>query len=454
MRSELKPLLSLALPIVLAEIGWMGMGLVDTVMVGPLGPASIAATGMGSSVFTAISVFGMGLMLGLDTLVSHAYGAGRLDDCLRWLHQGVWLALVTAPIVMLLTWAAFLTIDRWGLHPDIRGLVGPYLQIVALGSLPLMLWAAFRRYLSAMHIVRPIMIALLSANLVNAAANWVLIYGHFGFPPLGVAGSAWATSMSRVYMVTIVILAVRREHRRRGAAHPHVPFGLEWARLRRLVSMGAPAAAQITLEVGVFALVTALAASLDPVSAAANQIALNMVGISFMVPLGLSSAAAVRVGHAVGAQDAGRAVKAGWTALATGAVLTLSLGLVLFTWPRPLLHAFTGDVRVLEIGTTLVMIAAGFQLFDGTQAVATGVLRGLGDTRTPMTMNVVGHWVLGLPTGYLLCFHRGWGVTGLWIGLSIGLIFVAIVLTATWARRTRHLVLPGGARQPAIPELL
>src|SRR5689334_6499247 len=160
----------------------MSMGLVDTVMVGRLGPAAIAATGMGSSVFTAIAIFGMGLMLGLDALVARSAGAGRLDDCVRWLHQGLVLAAVIAPIVMIVTWAAYLTIDAWGLNADIARLAGPYMQAIALSAIPLLFYAVARRYLQGIHIVRPIMYALLSANIVNAGANAVLIYGRFGAP--------------------------------------------------------------------------------------------------------------------------------------------------------------------------------------------------------------------------------------------------------------------------------
>jgi MATE family, multidrug efflux pump len=446
--------LRLAGPVVLAEIGWMSMGLVDTLMVGRLGPAAIGATGMGSGVFTAIVIFGMGLMLGLDALVSRSAGAGRLDECVHWLHQGVVLALCVAPFVMLVTWGAFATIDAWGLNEQIRALAGPYLQVIALSAPPLLLYAAFRRYLQGIHVVRPIMFALLSANLVNAGANAILIYGRLGAPALGVTGSAWATCIARVYMAAFLYVAIRREHRRQGAARPHVPFAFDPVRLRRLLALGAPAASQITLEVGVFALATALAAKLDPVSSASHQIALNIVSVVFMVPLGLASAGAVRVGHAVGARDIHRARRAGWTALVLGGVVMTALGLVLFLFPVPMLGVFTTDARVVRIGTTLLAIAAAFQLFDGTQAVATGVLRGLGDTRTPMVMNVIGHWVLGLPVGYALCFSFGWGVAGLWIGLSIGLVFCAIVLMLAWIRRTRHATLPPDAHPPELLELL
>jgi MATE family multidrug resistance protein len=409
---------------------------------------------MGSGVFTAIAVFGMGLMLGLDALVSQSAGAGRFDECLRWLHHGVVLALVVTPVVMVLTWMAFLTIDAWGLNPEIGALAGPYLQVIALSAAPLLLYAALRRYLQGIHVVRPVMYALVSANLVNAAANAILIYGRFGAPALGVAGSAWSTCIARAYMAAFLYAAVRREHRRRGDAHPRIPFSVDFHRLGRLLGLGAPAASQITLEVGVFALATALAARLDAVSSASHQIALNIVSLVFMVPLGLASSGAVRVGHAIGGRDMPRARRAGWTALALGAVIMVALGIVLFAFPRPLLHVFTTDAQVLAIGARLLAIAAAFQLFDGTQAVTTGILRGIGDTRTPMVMNVIGHWVLGLPVGYALCFRFMWGVAGLWIGLSIGLVFCAVALTATWIVRTRRLDLPPGAHPPEPIELL
>jgi multidrug resistance protein, MATE family len=413
----------------------MSMGMVDTMMVGPLGPAAIGATGLGSGVFTAIAIFGMGLMLGLDALVSQAYGAGNGEECARWLHHGVWLGLATGPLVMALTWLVYLTLNRWGLHPDIQVLVAPYLRAISFGAWPLLVYAAFRRYLQGMHIVRPIMFALVSANLVNAAFNWVLIYGHLGFPALGVEGSAWATTAARVYMAAFLYVAIRREHRRHAGSAVHT--GFEIARVRRLIALGFPAAAQITLEVGVFAAATALAGKLDPVASGSHQIALNLASLAFMVPLGLASSGAVRVGHALGAGDPQRAARAGWTALTTGSVMMIGIGLIFFIFPVPLLRAFTTDRRVIDIGVSLLAIAAAFQLFDGAQAVTTGILRGAGDTRTPMITNIVGHWILGLPVGYALCFTFGWGVSGLWIGLSIGLVFVSAILTTVWWRKAR-----------------
>jgi MATE family multidrug resistance protein len=209
--------------------------------------------------------------------------------------------------------------------------------------------------------------------------------------------------------------------------------------MQRLWSLGAPAASQITLEVGVFAASTALAGRLAPVALAAHQIAIHIAALSFMVPLGISSAGAVRVGHAVGRLDAPGAERAGWTALMFGAGFMTCTAAMFVLVPRVLIGAFTRDQGVLELGASLLAVAAVFQLFDGIQGVATGVLRGLGDTRTPMLWNLVGHWFVGLPTGYVLCFVLGLGVIGLWWGLSIGLIICGAVLLVVWSRRIRAL---------------
>ncbi len=433
-------MLRLAGPVVLAEIGWMSMGVVDTIMVGPLGPAAIGAAGMSSSLFFAFAVFGMGVMLGLDALVARSAGAGRRDECVRWLQHGLVVALVVGPAIMALFYAVLTTIGHWGLHPAVRELARPYMAILALSAVPLLLYATFRRYLQGVHAVRPVMFALVSANIVNAFGNWALIFGHAGLPRLGIAGAAWATVLARVYMAAILGASILLIHRRHAIRRAQLiaPFGLDRARIRELLALGLPAACQVTLEVGVFAAVSTLAGMLDPVSLGAHQIALNIAATAFMVPLGLSSAAAVRVGHAVGAGDRVRTARAGWTALAIGAAVTATVAAAFVAAPEFLLRLFTDDARVLAIGRRLLVIAAAFQLFDGTQAVATGVLRGVGDTRTPMLMNVLGHWVLGLPTGWLLCFRYRWGVAGLWVGLSIGLTFVAFVLTGAWHRRSRR----------------
>jgi MATE family multidrug resistance protein len=385
-----------------------------------------------------VCIFAMGLLLGLDTLVSQSFGADNLRDCHRWFVHGVVLALVLSVPVTGILWWISAGLDSWGLDPAVLVLTRPYLEILSWSILPLLLYAAFRRYLQGMGVVRPVMIALVSANIVNAVVNWLLIYGKAGFPALGVRGSAWATVFARAVMAAF-LLATILYRERRAPAGIFEDVSLRLSRFRRLIALGAPAATQITLEVGVFAASTALAGRLAPASLAAHQIAINYAALTFMVPLGISSAGAVRVGHAVGRRDPDGASRAGWTALLFG-VLFMSVAASAFLFlPRPLLRAFTSDSAVVDVGVRLLLVAALFQLFDGVQGVATGILRGLGDTRTPMLWNLFAHWFVGLPLGYTLCFVIAFGVIGLWWGLSTGLIICGSALLIVWNRRIHQL---------------
>ena len=436
-RDSLRQLFSLAGPVIVAEIGWMAMGIVDTIMVGPLGPTAIGTVGLGSIVFMAVAIFGMGLFLGLDTLVSQAFGAGRLAECHAWLVHSLALAvLLGVPGTVVLAHARP-GLALLGLHRDVLLLTQPYVGAVVWSLVPLLFYAAFRRYLQGMSIVRPTVVALVTANVLNVVANWALIYGHLGLPALGVTGAAWATVVSRVYMALVLGAASVARLADFGVRARHAVRSFEWWRLGRLVGLGFPAASQITIEVGVFAAATTLAGRLDPVSLAAHQIALNVASLVFMVPLGVASAGAVLVGQAVGRRDAFGAARAGWTALGCMAAFMAAVAVVFVTLPEWLVAPFTTDPPVVLLSASLLLIAAIFQLFDGLQVVATGVLRGLGDTRTPMALNLLGHWGLGLPVGYALCFRRGWGVRGLWVGLSVGLISVGLILVVVWARRVK-----------------
>jgi MATE family, multidrug efflux pump len=454
-RTEFLPMLKIAVPVVMAELGWMTMGVVDTVMVGPLGPEAISAAGVGNSMHIAFAIFGMAVMLGLDTLVSHAYGARDIRDCHRWFFDGLMLAGLLAVPIMALLVLVWLAIPSLGFHGAVRPLLESYYGILLLSTPFLLAYAVCRRYLQAMHAATPVMFALVTANVINAGGNWVLVYGHLGFSPMGVAGSAWATVISRAYMLSSLLFAVWWIDRKRTAellraglpsealaeeGHGlwHVDRAFSAARLRTLLRLGLPAASQMGAEVGVFALATALSGTLDPISSAAHQIALNMAGVAFMIPLGLGSAGAVRVGHAVGAGDRRRASAAGWTAILLGIAFTAFAAAIFILMPRQLIGWFSKDADVLSVGSSLLFLAAVFQLFDGIQGVITGTLRGIGDTRTPMLVNLVAHWVLGLPTSYLLCFVIGWGVYGLWVGLSLGLIVTGTILLYVWTRKIRQ----------------
>ena len=432
-------MIALAGPVVLAEVGWVSMAIVDTIIVGPLGPAAIGAVGVGSILFQAVAIFGMGLLLGLETLVSQAFGAGRLDHCHRWLLHGLALGLLVAPFLTLLVLVGIALLPAWGLSGEVLRLAVPYLRVIVWSLLPLICYAAFRRYLQALAIVKPVTIALLSANVINALGAWALVYGHFGLPALGTTGSGIATLIARIYMAAFLAGAILHYDRRHHVSLFGVSWLPSWSQLMRLARLGLPAATQVTLELAVFAAASALAGRLDAVSLASHQVALNLASLTFMVPLGVASAGAVRVGHAVGRGDASGARAAGWMALALGVGFMAVAAATFIILPGPLFRAFTANEAVIALGARLLLVAGLFQVFDGLQGVTTGILRGLGDTRTPMVSNLVGHWLVGLPLGYTLTFAWRWGVVGLWLGLSAGLVSIALVLLATWQRRIRAL---------------
>ncbi len=431
---------SLAWPVILAEIGWILRGIVDTIVVGPLGPAAIGAVGTGSTLFFAVMVLGIGTLFALDTFVANSFGAGRMDECHRWLFTGLQLAVVMSAVLIALGLAGVSLLSWSGIQPDVLALLQPYLSTLIWSAPPLLFYTVFRRYLQAMNVVRPILWAVVAANIINAAANVVLVYGYLGLPPMGVVGSAYATVTARVALAGMFWWVVARRERRWPSGLHDVPVRWAAGPMWQLVRLGAPAAIQVALEVGVFAAASTLAGRISATALAAHQIVLNVAGFVFMVPFGLSSAAAVRVGQAAGRRDPAGVRRAGWSALALAVGVAFAIAALLIGVPRPLLRIFTGDPIVLQMGAALLIVCAAFQPFDGLQAVATGALRGLGDTRSPMVANFVGHWGVGLPVGYLLCFSRGWSVLGLWIGLSTGLVLVGSILTIVWHRRSRAVV--------------
>ena len=444
LQSEFRPLWKLAGPLILAEIGWMSMSLVDTMMVGRL-PASAEAMGavsLGSVLFLTVGIFGGGLLLGLDTLVSQAFGAGKLEDCHRSLLNGVYLSLPLAAVLMGLVWSWVPLLRSWEIHPGVVEGAVPYLRALAWSTFPLLLYFAFRRYLQAINLVKPVMFALISANLVNLLCNWILIFGHLGAPALGVEGSGWATCISRIYMSAVLLAAILLHDRRHRTGLFRTPLRPDLARIRRLVGLGLPAALQLALEMAVFAVVTTLIATLDPASLAGHQIALSAASFTYMIPLGISSAAAVRVGQALGRRDPIGAGRSGWAAIALGAAFMSCAALVFLLLPEYIARIFTPDTSVIATGVSLLTVAALFQLCDGLQAVATGALRGAADTHTPMLSHLLAYWFLGLPLGYFLCFERGWGALGLWVGLCVALIVIGLVLLFAWQRKVRALTRP------------
>jgi MATE family multidrug resistance protein len=437
-------MLRLAAPLALTELGWLAMGFTDTVMVGrlPDSATAIGAASLGSTLFYTVGVFGSGTMLGMDTLVAQAYGARKLEECHRTMWNALFLVCALTPFLMAFLLMFLPLFSHFGLAPALVAQAVPFLKALVWSTLPLAVYFVLRRYLQAMGIVAPVVFALISANLVNVLGNWLLIYGHFGFPRLGVPGSAWATCMSRTYMVTVLVFAAIYYDRKRNSGLWLASRRIELRRVRELLALGLPAALQLLLEIGAFTFATFLIGKLGAVALAGHQIALNVASFTYMVPLGIGSAAAVRVGQAIGARDPRGAGHAGWMALFFGVCFMSCAGAALFLFPQSIARIYTPQADVVRAGATLLLVAAVFQLFDGLQVVATGALRGAGHTRVPMFANLIGYWVIGLPLGAFLCFNLEMGAVGMWVGLCVALVLIGSALLLVWHLVIKSLVVP------------
>lgn len=433
--TEVRAMLRLAIPLALAELGWMAMSVVDIIMVGrlPASADSIGAASLGSALFYPFAIAAVGLLSGLDTLVSQAFGAGDRVGARRALGSGLVVALCASPVTIAVILAMVPLLMRLGVVASVSNNAMAFVNIL-IWSLPLlMLYTCCRRYLQGIHCVGPIAVALVSSNLVNVAGNWMLIFGHWGAPAMGVRGSALSTVVARVYLAGFMAIAAWKND-------PGVGRGLHASRKTavRLLRLGFPAAATIAFEVGIFHSATVMAGMLNPISLAAHTIALNAAAVTYMLQLGVGSAAAVSVGRALGAGDHDAAVRAGWTAMAIGTAMELCTACLFLILPRQIARIYTADAHVIAVSVTLLAIAAGFQVFDGLQTVAIGALRGWGDTKSSMIWNLGAYWGVGLPVGWWLCFRLGWGVTGIWYGLWLALVLTGVGLTSALFMRSKR----------------
>ncbi|HWB39934.1 MAG TPA: MATE family efflux transporter, partial [Gemmatimonadales bacterium] len=401
-REDLRAMVGLATPVVIIQVGMMLMGVVDTIMVGHLSAVALAAVALGNLYFFGLGVFGMGTLMVLDPVVAQAVGARDAPAIARGIQRGVVVAiLLGVPATLLLLPAEpFMTFARQ--PADVVPHAASYAVRLAPGVLPFFLFIVLRQSLQSMHRTAPIMVAIVVANLANAALNWMLIFGHFGAPALGVIGSAWATTISRWLLLLLLLGLTWRQLR------PHLlpirPEIRQWAPLGRMLRLGVPIGLQYTLEFGAFAFVALMMGWLGTRAMAGHQVAINLASLTFMVPLGVADAASILVGHAVGRGDLAGTRGAARAALLCGVGFMSCTAVVFLSLPGPLARLYTTDLSVLAVATGLIPLAGVFQVFDGTQVVGGGILRGLGETKVAMLTNLIGYWFFGLPVSYLLGF--------------------------------------------------
>lgn len=443
-RSEMAAMLALGWPTIMTNLAQIAIGTTDTLMMGWLGPTDLAAGTLGANLYFGWFVMGIGLVLATSPLLAHTLGARRhsVRECRRIVRQGLWLGGFYCLPVWLVLWNTAAILNAMGQDPALTGTAGDYGRAMMWGLLPALGVIALRSFISALQRPRAAMVVTLLAVGLNAFVNWLLMFGNWGAPALGVMGAGIASTLSNLFMFSALlgfILWDRRFRRYHLLGHFWRP---DWAKLRELWRIGLPMGLAMGFEVSGFNAAAFLMGLIDASSLAAHAIALQVASATFMVPMGMAQAATVRVGLAAGAGDTEGVRKAGWTALVLGVGFMAVMALVLLLWPRAIIGAFLDLSRpdsaaVLTHGIGFLAVAAIFQVADGAQVVGAGALRGLKDTRVPMIFAGLGYWGLAIPVGAVLAFAGGIGGLGIWIGLALGLAVVAALVTMRWSLRRR-----------------
>lgn len=430
--SEVSPLIQLAIPLAAQQVGFHLLGAVDAAMLGRYSEAALAGAGVGNNLLFAVTAIGMGIVMGMDTVVPQALGAGRWDDARRSVGAGVRLAILVGLLCTLVSFATPMLLAIAAVDPEVVAEATPYVYLRSVGIVPFLMTVALRSYLAAHGKTRPLVIAVIAGNLANAALDAALIFGVPGLrlPALGVLGAATATTAVQILTLAVYAVGVR------ALDDGQVRAPSTTADVVAIARVGLPVGGQIFAEVGIFGVATMIAAHLGRLSAASHAIALNAASVTFAVSVGIGSATSVRVGLAAGAGDLALARRRGVIGLLAGFTVAACFAAVFMFAPGAVVGTFTDQSTVALAAVPLLQIAALFQLSDGTQAVAAGALRGLGRTGATLWGNLVGHYAIGLPISIAGGFALGLGIAGVWWGLSAGLTVTAIFLVANFVKNT------------------
>ncbi len=438
-KRELKATTMVAIPVIIGQLGQMMMGVVDSIMVGRVGAAPLAASSIAHGLFMLLMVIGIGVALALSPLVSIQLGAGKPKECGVVLRQGLLVNILVGIVLMIVNNTAAITIRYMDQPQEVVGQAIAYMETLGWSMVPMMLFLTYKQFIEGLSVMRPAMIITLLANLVNIVANWVLIFGNLGAPEMGLVGAGWATFSTRISMAAAIVIYVYSDRRFKPYDITLHYRSINRKVMKEILRVGLPGGLQYFFEVGAFAGSAILIGWLGTLPLAAHQIALNLAAITYMFALGISSAAAIRVGLALGRKDRHGMRMAGFSAFSMAVTMTLIFATIFVVFRYVLPGFYIDDPQVVEVAAALLLIAALFQISDGTQAVGIGVLRGLTDVRIPTVITFVAYWLIGLPGGYLLGFTFGLGVKGVWYGFVVALTVSAILLSVRFEYRTRHM---------------
>ncbi|BCM93932.1 multidrug resistance protein NorM [Abditibacteriota bacterium] len=436
--TQARPTLALALPIMAGQLSQMGIGLVDSAMVGHVSTLALAAAAFAVNVANIPTVFGISAMSGLSVRVAQAQGAGDDESTAELLRHGVWLSLVIGIAISLLMLATVPLLDHLGQDPRVVHAAKPFFILLCLSVAPVVVGWAAKSFGEAMRHPWPPTLLFLASIPLTAFLNWVFVYGNLGSPVMGLTGSGVATLLARL-IATVALLAWLFKSARFSHVRPsHWRGRLNAQETRTLAAVGIPTAFQVAVEVGAFAIGALIVGMLGEVAFAAHQIAITCAGTVFMLPLGIAIATTVRIGNAVGARQLDTVRSIGVSSALMGTLFMILSGLLFWLLGHHIAAVFVKDPQVIDLAAQLLVVASIFQLCDGVQATMAGALRGLSDAVVPMVLCIVGYWVLAIPFGYFLAFKMGMGARGMWWGFALGLAIVAITLSYRFYLRTRH----------------
>lgn len=434
---ELRPTLSLALPIVGGHVGQILLGVIDSVMIGRVGAVPLAASALSGALFGVVYTVAIGLLSSVSVRTAFAHGAGRPRETGEVLRHGLALAAGVAVLAAAGLHGLSFFLDRFGQPPEVAAAAKTFFQIIAWSLVPGLLFIALKQFYEAQHRPWVPMLWVLAGVVLNVALNSVLIYGRCGVPALGLEGAGCSTLAARVVVCGGLLWHLLRSPAFAAERPETWTAPLHAAEFRALVRLGGPAAGQLLFEAGLFASVGMLMGWLGTTALAAHQIALSCASTTFMVPLGLSQALSVRLGHARGAGRPEQLRAIGLGGIGLGAAVMLVSAVVFVLAGRPLAALFIADPAVIELAARLLLVAGVFQIFDGTQVTSIGALRGLADVVVPTVITFLGYWLLALPAAWALGFPLGFGPVGVWSGLVVGLGLCAALLLGRFARLTR-----------------
>lgn len=443
-KTEFFKTLKLAWPIIVGQLSHIALGVIDSAMVGRLGADPLAAVSVSVGLFSILMVFGIGVSFAISPLTAIERGAGNSVEAEKILKNGVINGLTVGAILVVLMLVVAAMLPWMNQTKEVTAYAIPYLQILAVSMLPIMIFQSFRQFSEGLEIMYPALLIGLSMIPLNTFGNWLLIYGNWGFPAMGIEGAAWATVLTR--FVAAAMMAAYVIFNRRFQAYRQLAWraAIDTAVIRRLLALGIPGGAQLIFETSAFALAAVMIGWLGSKALAAHQIAINLASISFMVAIGISSASAIRVGHAQGQSNFLKVRNIGKSSFFMAGGFMALCGLVFIGMRYSLPALYIDDQEVINQAAQLLLVAAAFQIVDGIQAVGVGLLRGMEDVKRPTLYVMLAYWVLALPLGGLLAFTFDMGVLGLWIALALGLAASALLLSYRFFRLTRKKMLAQG----------